>query len=174
MSGDGSHADARRGVRRVFWAAAVTILGLDVATKYLALARIAENTPIPIFGDWLRLTLLFNPGAAFGLHLGPYCRWIFTVLSLAALVILWGLYRATLQDGRGRALAIGLVFGGALGNLVNRLWSARGVVDWIDVGAGPHRWPSFNIADMGVSAGAFLLAWALWGEDGGRGTDPKG
>lgn len=62
------------------------------------------------------------------------------------------------------ALAVGLVVGGALGNLVNRLWSARGVVDWIDVGMSEHRWPAFNVADIGVSVGAALLALVLWRE----------
>ena len=49
--------------------------------------------------------------------------------------------------------------------LIDRLASERGVVDFIDVGLGMHRWPTFNIADMAVSGGAFLLAWVLWGEE---------
>jgi signal peptidase II len=49
--------------------------------------------------------------------------------------------------------------------LIDRLRSAQGVVDFIDVGIGAHRWPTFNVADMGVSVGAVLLAWVLWQED---------
>lgn len=110
------------------------------------------------------LTLLYNPGAAFGLSLGPYSRWLFTALTIGVLVVLGNLYRATAARDRMGALAVGLVVGGALGNLVNRLWSARGVVDWIDVGMSEHRWPAFNVADIGVSVGAALLALVLWRE----------
>ena len=55
--------------------------------------------------------------------------------------------------------------GGAAGNVINRLWSAAGVVDFIDVGVGPLRWPTFNLADTAISGGAILLAWALWAEE---------
>jgi signal peptidase II len=57
------------------------------------------------------------------------------------------------------------VCGGAVGNLIDRITSPFGVVDFIDMGFGDSRWPTFNIADMAVSLGAFLLAWVLWGED---------
>jgi signal peptidase II len=62
-------------------------------------------------------------------------------------------------------LALALVCAGAVGNLIDRIRSAKGVVDFIDVGVGDLRWPTFNVADMAVSVGAFLLAWVLWGED---------
>ena len=55
--------------------------------------------------------------------------------------------------------------GGALGNLINRIWSTAGVVDFLDVGVGASRWPTFNVADVGVCVGAFLLALVFWGED---------
>jgi signal peptidase II len=62
-------------------------------------------------------------------------------------------------------LALALVCAGALGNLFDRLRSDLGVVDFIDVGVGDGRWPTFNVADMAVSVGAVLLAWVLWQED---------
>jgi len=62
-------------------------------------------------------------------------------------------------------LALALVCAGALGNLFDRLRSDLGVVDFLDVGAGATRWPTFNVADMAVSVGAILLAWVLWQED---------
>ena len=73
-------------------------------------------------------------------------------------------YRPVAGDA-ARTLALGLVCGGAIGNLVDRVRSPLGVVDFIDVGIGDMRWPTFNVADMAVSVGAFLLAWVLWGED---------
>ena len=148
----------------VFWPATAIIVVLDVVTKYLAHTRLApQYMPRDILGDYGRLTLIYNPGAAFGLHLGPYSRWIFMVLTVGALVMLGRLYRVTVPGDSRRALALGLVCGGAVGNLINRIWSSRGVVDFIDLGLGDWRWPAFNVADIGVSIGACLLAWVLWG-----------
>jgi signal peptidase II len=62
-------------------------------------------------------------------------------------------------------IALGLVCGGAIGNLIDRVRSPIGVVDFLDIGFRDWRWPTFNVADMAVSIGAFLLAWALWGEE---------
>ncbi len=86
-------------------------------------------------------------------------------LTVGALVILGRLYQATRQGDFLRTIALGLVCGGAVGNLIDRVRSATGVVDFIDVGLGDLRWPTFNVADMAVSVGAFLLAWVLWGEE---------
>jgi signal peptidase II len=86
-------------------------------------------------------------------------------LTVGALFILGRLYRATRDGDLIRTLAIGLVCGGAIGNLIDRIRSAAGVVDFIDVGIGDMRWPTFNVADMAVSIGAFLLAWVLWGDE---------
>jgi signal peptidase II len=69
---------------------------------------------------------------------------------------------------RFRQLALGLVAGGAAGNLIDRVRSARGVVDFLDVGIGAHRWPTFNVADIAVSCGALALAVSLWREDARR------
>ena len=87
------------------------------------------------------------------------------VLTVGALFILGRLYRSTRDGDLLRTLAISLVCAGAVGNLIDRIRSAQGVVDFIDVGIGDARWPTFNVADMAVSIGAFLLAWVLWGED---------
>ena len=150
----------------VFWTATTLIVALDVVTKYLAHTRLlSAHLPRDIVGDTVRLTLAYNPGAAFGLDLGPASRWIFLALTIGALFILRRLYRQTRPGDRIRVLALGLVCGGAIGNLINRIWSTRGVVDFIDVGVGNWRWPTFNIADIGVSVGALLLAWVLWGEE---------
>ena len=62
---------------------------------------------------------------------------------------------------------------GAVGNLIDRIRSSQGVVDFIDVGIGDARWPTFNVADMAVSIGAFLLAWVLWGEDNAPERQPE-
>ena len=150
----------------LFWPIIVFVAALDVVTKALAArALVPQRVPHEVLGEFVRLTLVYNPGAAFGLHLGPQSRWIFTALTLVALVILWRLYRATRRGDVPRVLALALVCAGALGNLLDRLRSDLGVVDFLDVGVNGTRWPTFNVADMAVSVGAILLAWVLWQED---------
>jgi signal peptidase II len=148
------------------WPLLLTVVLLDVVTKAIAVAMLPDvGFTRPVIGEAVRFTLVYNPGAAFGLHLGDYSRWIFMSLTVGALVILWRLYRQTEEGDLIRASAIALVAAGAIGNLIDRVKSEVGVVDFIDVGFGLHRWPTFNIADMAVSGGAFLLAYVLWGEE---------
>jgi signal peptidase II len=150
----------------LFWPVLVLVGAVDVLTKAIAVrALVPQRVPHDVIGDVVRLTLVYNPGAAFGLQLGDHSRWIFTALTLVALVILGRLYRATADGDRARTLALALVCAGALGNLLDRLRSHLGVVDFLDVGLASTRWPTFNVADMAVSAGAVLLAWVLWQED---------
>jgi signal peptidase II len=149
-----------------FWPVVATLVIADIITKRWAEAALQpRGVPREVFGDGVRLTLVYNPGAAFGLHLGPWSRWIFLVLTVGALFILARLYMHTRGGERVRALALGLVTAGAIGNLIDRITSNIGVVDFIDVGVGDWRWPTFNVADMAVSVGAILLAWVLWGDD---------
>ena len=150
----------------LFWSVVGTVVIVDLITKIAAAnSLIPQHIPHEVFGNGVRLTLVHNPGAAFGLHLGQYSRWIFMALTAGALIILARLYQATRQGDFLRTIALGLVCGGAVGNLIDRVRSATGVVDFIDVGVGDLRWPTFNVADMAVSVGAFLLAWVLWGEE---------
>jgi signal peptidase II len=150
----------------LFWSVVGTVVVVDLFTKIAAAnGLVPQHIPHEVFGNSVRLTLVHNPGAAFGLHLGEYSRWIFMALTAGALYILGRLYQATGANETLRTLAIGLVCGGAVGNLLDRIRSAAGVVDFIDVGVGDLRWPTFNVADMAVSVGAFLLAWVLWGEE---------
>jgi signal peptidase II len=150
----------------LFWSVLTAVVLADVITKAIAVyALVPQRIPHELFGETVRFTLVYNPGAAFGLHLGAYSRWIFMVLTVGALIILGRLYRATRDGDLVRTLAISLVCAGAVGNLIDRIKSPLGVVDFIDVGLGDARWPTFNVADMAVSIGAFLLAWVLWGED---------
>jgi len=149
----------------VFWPVVAVIVVADYVTKMIALNTLEPFTPQPVAGDALRLTLVRNQGAAFGLYLGEYSRYIFMVLTVGALVILWRLYQSTRDGDLPRTLAIALVCAGAIGNLIDRIRYEKGVVDFIDVGFRDMRWPTFNVADMAVSTGAFLLAWVLWGDD---------
>ena len=156
----------RRSNAALFWPIIVVVTVLDVVTKAMAERMLVpQRIPHEVLGNTVRWTLIYNPGAAFGLNLGPYSRWIFTVLTVVALYVLARLYRDTQPGDRPRAIALGLVCAGAIGNLIDRLRSSFGVVDFIDIGIGDARWPTFNVADMAVSTGAILLAWVLWQED---------
>lgn len=142
------------------------VIILDLITKAVAVSVLAPSgMPNPVFGEWFRFALVYNPGAAFGLHLGAYSRWIFMSLTAGALVVLWRLYRESADTDVRRMLAISLVAAGAIGNVIDRIRTDLGVVDFIDIGVGAHRWPTFNVADIAVTTGAFLLAWVLWGEE---------
>ena len=155
-----------RGNALLFWPVLVVVALLDVVTKAVAVRELVpQRVPHPVLGEIVRFTLVYNPGAAFGLHVGPQSRWIFTALTIVALVILGRLYVATTRGDFPRVMALALVCAGAVGNLLDRLRSDLGVVDFLDVGFGDSRWPTFNVADMAVSMGAVLLAWVLWQED---------
>src|SRR5213080_3015461 len=150
---------------RVFWGAALTVVVFDVLTKLLVQHSLHELEPKRIFGDYGRFTLVYNRGAAFSMSLGSQSRWIFGSFAAIALFILWKLYRQSSAGARARALALGLAWGGAAGNLIDRIREPRGVVDFIDIGVGTVRYWTFNVADSAVTIGAFLLAFVLWHED---------
>ena len=107
----------RRGDASRFWTVVSSVVVADVASKALAVASLSSaGLERPLFGEWLRWKLVYNPGAAFGLHLGPYSRWIFMALTVGALVILANLFRETRLGDTWRTLAVSLVTAGALGN----------------------------------------------------------
>ena len=89
-------------------------------------------------------------------------------MALVAVFVLARMSKAAPPGDRFRQLALGLVAGGAAGNLIDRIRSGRGVVDFLDVGIGALRWPTFNVADIAVSCGAIALAISLWREDARR------
>jgi len=150
----------------LFWTAAISVVALDLITKQLAVTRLLpEHVPHQIVGNVVRLTLAHNPGAAFSMSLGPNSRYIFGAFALIALVILFRLFRLTNPGDVPRTLALGLAWGGAAGNLIDRFRSPLGVVDFIDIGVGDVRFWTFNIADSAVTVGALMLAWVLWRED---------
>jgi signal peptidase II len=147
----------------VFWPVVLGIVVADVATKQLAVARLSPPyIPHNIVGRFVRFTLAYNPGAAFSMSLGSASRWGFAALAVIALFALYQVYRGAARDDVLQALAVALITGGALGNLADRLRSARGVVDFIDIGTSTWRFWTFNVADTGVTCGAILLAWTLW------------
>ena len=151
---------------RWFWPILGTLVLADCSTKELVQTVLTGDPgPHPLVGDWLRVTLAYNPGAAMSLSFGDASRVVFGAIAATAIAVLLFLYRRTPPDARLRAAALALVAGGALGNLLDRLRSPLGVIDFIDVGIGDARFWTFNVADVGVAVGAVLLAMVLWREE---------
>jgi signal peptidase II len=150
--------------RRLFWGTAAAVVVADFITKLIAEALLARRLPVQIFGEVVQFRLVYNEGAAFGLHLGENSRWIFFGLAVVALFVLGSLVRSTRPGDRFRLLALALVCGGAVGNLIDRVRSAQGVVDFVDIGIGAWRWPTFNVADSAITIGAIALGLSLWQE----------
>jgi signal peptidase II len=147
----------------LFWVVGLSAVVADVATKQIAVSALSR-APVPVVGDWLMFKLVYNPGAAFGIHVGAYSRIVFMVLAIVALVVLGAMAYRTPPTQWFRLTALGLVCGGAVGNLLDRIRSPRGVVDFIDVYIGSFHWPTFNLADIAVTCGALALAATFWYE----------
>ena len=152
--------------RWLFWGTAAIIIVVDFVTKMLAVRHLSPpHVPHPVIGDVVRLTLAYNKGAAFSMSVGPYSRLIFGAFALVALVVLWNLYRRAHPSERLLSFALGLAWGGAAGNLIDRIRSDAGVVDFIDIGVEAWRFWTFNVADSAVTVGAIVLAWLLAREE---------
>jgi signal peptidase II len=156
---------------RPFWAVMALTVLLDRVTKVMA-ERSLGSGGVSVAGNVIQLRLVHNQGAAFGLELGAWQRWIFLTIAVVAIIWLFSASRHASATDRLRQFAVAFVAGGAAGNAIDRLLSAHGVVDYIDVGAGTLRWPTFNVADIAVTCGAVALAISLWREDARRAPAP--
>jgi signal peptidase II len=139
---------------RLLFVIAGVVLITDLVTKVLAVARIEPGESVPVIGDVVTLRLVRNPGAAFSMATGM--TWLLTLVAVGVVIGVVRIGR-TLRSPWW-ALGLGLVLGGALGNLVDRFFRAPGVmqghvVDFVSVGW----WPVFNVADSGIVCGAVLL-----------------
>ncbi|WP_422117033.1 signal peptidase II [Brachybacterium sp. UNK5269] len=141
---------------------AAILLLLDQITKNLAVAHLPELDPQPFLGEVLQLTLLYNSGAAWGL--GSGITPVVTVLQMAIVVGVL-VFAVKAVRSPSYAVALGLILGGALGNIHDRLLRPPGpfrgaVVDFLEL----PNWPVFNVADMAVVGGAILVvALSLFG-----------
>ena len=137
--------------------ATITLL-LDQLSKWSALSNLKMGVPEQVlpFMNWL---LLFNPGAAFSfLAQGSgWHRWFFTAIGLEACIYIIWLIRKS-QNDKLLCIALSLILGGALGNVLDRLMYGA-VVDFIDLHYANWHWPAFNIADSAICIGAALIIW---------------
>ncbi len=148
---------------RIFWPLATVLVLADCSTKRVVEATVSlYAAPKPLLSDLVRVTLAYNQGAAFSTHFGPYQRWVLIAVAIGMLVALAWWYRPAARAGRLAIVGLALVAGGAVGNLLDRLISNRGVVDFLDLGIGATRLFVFNVADAGITIGAALLMFSLW------------
>lgn len=144
---------------------AITALLADVFTKELALDRLGLFRRIDFLGGFLRFDLTFNEGGVFGIMQGH--KIFFLVVSIIVLALMTGYYFYEKNMNLMFRIAMALIIGGAIGNIIDRLIPGRpGVVDFISVGVdGFYRWPTFNIADSVIVAGAFMIIIAVYVEE---------
>ncbi|MGB3186688.1 MAG: signal peptidase II [Ornithinimicrobium sp.] len=140
--------------RNLAWGIAGGWILVDQATKIWAQEALTGRDPVPVVGQLLEFRLVYNSGAAFSMGAGN--TWIFTIL--ATLVVSYLLWHTRSIDHRGWAVALGLLIGGAGGNLIDRLTREPGfgrghVVDFIAL----PNFPVFNVADIGIFCAAVLI-----------------
>ncbi|MER6128170.1 signal peptidase II [Streptomyces sp. NPDC001795] len=161
-------AERPRGGRRivVLFGVAAFAYALDLVSKLMVVAKLEHHPPIRIIGDWLQFNAIRNPGAAFGF--GEAFTVIFTVIAAAVIVVIARLARKLYS--LPWAIALGLLLGGALGNLTDRIFRSPGVfegavVDFI----APKGFAVFNLADSAIVCGGILIVLLSF-----RGLDPDG
>ncbi len=132
---------------------------LDRMSKWLIAQKISLHDSIDVVPGFFRLTHVQNQGAAFGLFSESPSEWkvgMLILFSVAALAVVSALLWKNGNAMNATAIALSLVFGGALGNLWDRVSSGR-VIDFLDIYLGSHHWPAFNVADSAIVVGALLL-----------------
>nr|WP_221195156.1 signal peptidase II [Hoyosella altamirensis] len=153
---------------RLLFSVAVVVLALDLVTKSVAVALLEGREPVRLLGGAVYLVLYRNPGAAFSMATGM--TWLLTIVAITVVVVIIRLSRNL--RSLPWALGLGFVLGGALGNLVDRMFRAPGpmqghVVDFVSLLAPDGSvWPVFNVADPAIVGGAiFLVALTFLGFD---------
>ncbi|WP_254812762.1 signal peptidase II [Streptomyces cavourensis] len=156
------------GKRKILALVGVAIVAylLDLVSKLIVVARLEHQPPIDIIGDWLQFRALRNPGAAFGF--GEAFTVIFTIIAAGVILVVIRLARKLYS--LPWAIALGLLLGGALGNLTDRIFRAPGVfegavVDFI----APKHFAVFNLADSAIVCGGILIVILSF-----KGLDPDG
>ena len=147
---------------------AALVLLLDQASKLAVLSLLQPYQSLPVVPDFFNLTLVFNRGASFSFlaEADGWQRWLFSGISGAAAVVIIVLLHRTPRSDRLNGVGLSLVLGGAVGNLIDRLWLGH-VIDFFDVYYRAWHFPAFNIADSAISVGAALLVLGIK-RQGGR------
>ncbi len=127
---------------------------LDQATKLWIKYSSNLYDSLSVFGNIVRFTYIHNSGGVFGTRLGGTTFYL--VFAIIALLIVLLYFFREVQRSLGEELGFVLIIGGAFGNLIDRIYMSK-VVDFIDVGFGRHRWPTFNVADAAITIGIIVV-----------------
>lgn len=142
-----------------FYLIALAVILLDRATKLLIIQSLRLGQGIPVIPGFFDIVFVLNPGAAFGFlaTLSEQVRNpLFILISVVAVILIIFYHTRYLRSHRLVSVALGLVLGGAVGNLIDRLRYGM-VVDFLDVHVGQYHWPAFNVADSAISIGVSLM-----------------
>jgi signal peptidase II len=149
---------------RLAWIAfvAIAVFVADRVTKNAVAANLRPGETREILGDYVRITHTQNTGAAFGLL--PERTTLLSALSVIAVLVILYYCRQLKSESPLIATTLGLQLGGAFGNLVDRIGQGY-VIDFIDVGIGPYRYWTFNVADSSIVVGIIGVVTLLWLEE---------
>ncbi len=151
---------------KIAFSIALAFIVLDQITKYVINLTIPRQASINVIDGFFNLVNIRNRGAAFGFLNNPDIEWqfwLFLVAGVVAIVaIIW-----ILNDAKNTLLStlgLGSILGGAIGNMIDRV-RMREVVDFLDFHIGTWHWPAFNVADIAICIGAFLVIYSMWKEE---------
>ena len=133
----------------------ILVFIIDQLVKHLVVSTMHLGQSLPVIKGIFHITYVLNPGAAFGML--EHQRWFFILVALAAVLFGSAFYKKLQQESFLMRSGAGLLLGGAVGNLADRIQSGL-VVDFLDF----RIWPVFNIADIAICAGAGILIFDIW------------
>lgn len=154
-----------------YFAVTAVVVILDQVSKRLMWEAFRQSGSVDLLDGYLRITLSKNSGAVMGILSGSRPILLTaTIISIGALIVF--AYKMRYAPFLKR-LCLGLILGGAFGNLIDRIATGE-VIDFIDMGIGKYRWPTYNVADIAVTIGAvILIAGFMRASDGGKPAFPK-
>ena len=149
----------------------IVILFLDQITK-ISVKQYVYNTNVfyqklNMFGDYIRIVFIENPGIAFGIDTSKY-HFFITILTFLAIVFIFYHLIKLIKIDSYEKLSLSFILGGAIGNFVDRVlilfpsMNYKGVIDFIDIGIGGFRWYTFNIADVSISIGLIIYFYQTY------------
>lgn len=144
----------------LFWIVAFLVFLVDRISKNIIVGTVSGIVKV---NEFLNIVLVYNRGIVFGLGHNARSGWIFVFASILAIIVVLSLYKRMKAEDRFSLTSLGMVMGGGVGNLVDRIYYGY-VIDFIDLHVGRYHWPAFNFADTFIVIGVFLLLYS-WGRN---------